>query len=313
MKVIKESALYRKVLIMTKEEIQCYTKHVKGGRSVVNVIWADQHINVFLNQGPWKVHSVYEHAINLVNPFEMWTLVTQSKPKAPMTCVCNLQSFLTFDLNVGLPCITSQNQMSIGSLTFDLSQASTLPYDHDVHVSHWKEIDEGYHKLLRWCLAQLMHEGAMGLFNSTSEPFSKEVVKIINNFIQGELHQVKKLVGCGIGQTPTGDDVIVGMMALAYALGHIGFIEVVSHMCEPHLKDTTPVSQMMLRHAFKGRFNEVHTKLIKSLKYPHLIHEAAIECSKLGHSSGFDMMVGILVYGMWLKKGETNAKTNTDF
>jgi hypothetical protein len=286
---------------------------VKGGCSVVNVIWADQHINVFLNQGPWEVHSVYEHAINLVNSNDMWTLVTRSKPKAPMTCVCNLQSFLTYDFNVGLHCVTKQNQMIIGSITFDLSQTSTLPYVHDVHANHWNEVDEGYHKLLAWCLSQPMSDGAMGLFNSTSEPFSKEVVRIIKNFIQGELHQVNNLIGCGIGQTPTGDDVLVGMMALAHALGHGGFIEVVSHMCESQLKNTTPVSQMMLRHAFKGRFNEVHTKLIKALKYPHLIHEAAYECSKLGHTSGFDMMVGILVYGMWLKKGETNAKTNTDF
>jgi hypothetical protein len=285
---------------------------VKGGGFVVNVIWADQHINSFLNQGPWWVHSVYDHAINLMNHHQMWTLVTRLKPKAPMTFVCNLQSFSTHELSVGMPCTTHQNQMMIGSLIFDLSHASISPYHHESFIQSFDEIDEGYHALLRWCLTQSISEGAMGLFNPTSDIFSKEVVRTIQNILKGDVLQVKHLIGCGLGQTPSGDDVIVGMMALAHAFKHVGFIEVISHVCEPLLSTTTPVSQMMLRHAFKGRINEVQSRLVDALKHPHQIHEAALQCSRLGHTSGFDTIVGILVYGMWMKKGETNAKTNTN-
>jgi hypothetical protein len=310
MKVIKESANYRKVLIMTTCNYECYTKHVKGGIPVIPVIWADQHINYLINQGPWWVHSVYDHAINIANKHELWTLVTRLKPKAPMTCVCNLPSFSTHHLRVGMPCITMNDQIKVGSLILDLSQVSISPYHQEVYFSQFEDVEEGYHTLLRWCLTQPINEGAMALFNPTHDVFSKEVVRLIHLILKGELLDIQRLIGCGLGQTPSGDDVIVGMMAIAHALKHYGFIEVISKSCESYLGTTTSISQMMLRQAFKGQFNEVVSNLIYALKDPYQINDAASACSKIGHTSGFDTMVGILVYGMLMKKGAQYAQAN---
>ncbi|MBS3971753.1 MAG: DUF2877 domain-containing protein [Erysipelotrichia bacterium] len=277
---------------------------------MIHVIWADQQINYLFNQGPWWVHSIYDHAINIANTHGFWTLVTRLKPKAPLTCVCNLQSFSTHHLRVGMPCITMNNQIKIGSLILDLSQVSILPYHHDFSIENMNEIEEGFHTLLRWCLNQPINEGAMALFNPTHNVFSQEVVRRIHSILNGELLDIKHLIGCGLGQTPSGDDVLVGMMALAHAMKHFGFIQVITHDCESSLKTTTSVSQMMLRQAFKGQYSEAVTQLIAALKTPHHIHEAASACSKLGHTSGFDTMVGILVYGMLMKKGAMYAQTN---
>lgn len=61
---------------------------MKGGGHVVDALWVDQQLKTYLNHGNLKVHSVYDHALNLSNDLGMITLVSQDKPKAPLTCVC---------------------------------------------------------------------------------------------------------------------------------------------------------------------------------------------------------------------------------
>lgn len=275
----------------------------------MNALWADQQFQSSLSQGFYKVHSVYEHALNLCNDQAMITLVSKDKPKAPITCVCNLSSFSNYQLNVGMQVMSSPHTLSIGSLQVDLRNVhSDSLVDFIGCYPSLENIRLGLQSLVQWLDQHAHHEGAIAVFSSPRDVFSTHVVHILKQYLQTqELHLLPSLIGCGIGQTPSGDDVLVGMLALAYSCDHLEFIKELKHCCEPVLHQTTKVSQMMLKQAFEGQFNQWHQELILSLSRPLEVKESAEICATLGHTSGTDFMVGVAVYGLSHKKENTSC------
>lgn len=290
-----------------------YTEHVKGGGRVVNALWADLQFETSLRQGDYRVFSVYDHALNLYNNQGMITLVSKDKPKAPTTCVCNLSSFSNYQLNVGMKVICSPHTLSIGSLRVDLGKvASDSLVDFIGCYSSLENIRLGHQSLVQWLEQHAHHEGAIAIFSSPQDILSAQVVHILNQYLQTQDHLLlPSLIGCGLGQTPSGDDVLVGMLALATSCNHLEFIKELKHCCQPVLHQTTSVSQMMLRQAFEGQFNQWHLELIHSLSQPLEVKERAEKCATLGHTSGTDFMVGVAVYGLNHKQGEHHASRNT--
>lgn len=294
-----ESASSYANVIKTSSYCECYTFNVKGGGHVVEAIWVDQQLKTYLNHGNLKVHSVYDHALNLSNDLGMITLVSQDKPKAPLTCVCDLQSFLNLQLNQGMPVQRYGHTLRMGSLSVDFSMATTTSLD-QVRGCYpdLESIRLGHQSLTKWLIQHSQQEGAIRLFSTPHDVFSQHLVSILKTYLQThDIQLLPKLIGCGIGQTPSGDDVLVGMLSLAWSCFHLGFIQMLKHCCEPLLNQTTDVSQMMLRQAFEGQFNEVHQDLILSLSRPHKVKEKADVCQRIGHTSGTDFLVGVAVYG----------------
>lgn len=110
---------------------------------------------------------------------------------------------------------------------------------------------------------------------------------------------VRELAGLGPGLTPSGDDVLVGALALLDALAdrHAGacamranLARAVSHI-PPGL--TSPLSRCFLRVAAAGHVGEcLHAAVSSCLTADPDAAVAAIR--DIGHSSGWDMMAGIV-------------------
>lgn len=267
---------------------------------MVSALWADMRFESSLRQGDYRVFSVYDHALNLYNDQAMITLVSKDKPKAPLTCVCNLNSFLKHQLTAGMPVLSSPHTLTIGSLNIDLRNTviDSLSEIRGCHLN-LKSIATGHQALVNWLIEHPHQHGAIALFSSPQDAFSIQVVDILNQYLhtQDPLYLLS-MIGCGLGQTPSGDDVLVGMLALAYSCNHMEFIQQLKYVCEPVLHQTTSVSQMMLRQAFEGQFNQWHQELILSLSQAQMVREKAEKCATLGHTSGTDFMVGVAVYGL---------------
>jgi len=279
----------------------------------VNALWADLQFETSLRQGDYRVFSVYDHALNLYNNQAMITLVSKDKPRAPLTCVCNLNSFLNHQLTVGMPVLSSPHTLTIGTLNIDLNNTATEPLIELKGIyPNFERIRPGHQTLVQWLIQHTQTHGAIALFSSPKDIFSAQVVHILNQYQQTQDHRLlPSLIGCGLGQTPTGDDVLVGMLALATSCNHLEFIKELKECCQPVLHQTTSVSQMMLRQAFEGQFNQWHLELIHSLSQPLEVKERAEKCATLGHTSGTDFMVGVAVYGLNHKQGEHHASRNT--
>jgi hypothetical protein len=116
---------------------------------------------------------------------------------------------------------------------------------------------------------------------------------------------VQALIGLGEGLTPSGDDFLVGLLAVLHVTGflsgHVGS-PVHEQFCQCIRLGTSQLSGEFLRCAFEGHFAEPLVMLVRALCAPATdawpAHAATL--ATVGHSSGVDAMVGIALGGRLL-------------
>jgi hypothetical protein len=105
---------------------------------------------------------------------------------------------------------------------------------------------------------------------------------------------IRGLIGLGPGLTPSGDDFFVGALALLDAIVERDAHAVLARaMREPLLKLTTPLSACFLRAATAGQVGEALHRAVSSVLKGE-VDSAAAFAGKIGHSSGWDMMAGVI-------------------
>ena len=114
------------------------------------------------------------------------------------------------------------------------------------------------------------------------------------------LTMVQALVGLGEGLTPSGDDFLVGLLAVLHVIGFLSCsadASVHAQFCQYVHLGTTRLSGEFLRCAFAGHFAEPLVMLVRALWAPDAgtwpAHAATL--AAVGHSSGVDAMVGIVL------------------
>ncbi|MGH3640173.1 MAG: DUF2877 domain-containing protein [Mycobacterium sp.] len=113
----------------------------------------------------------------------------------------------------------------------------------------------------------------------------------------GAVAASRALIGLGIGSTPSGDDYILG--CLAVLLLHCRtrrFGRQLAVGLRPLCADTTPVSRSYLLAACDGRFHVDVTKVIEAifLGGQSTVRQSVERVIAMGATSGTDTMVGIL-------------------
>jgi hypothetical protein len=101
-------------------------------------------------------------------------------------------------------------------------------------------------------------------------------------------------VGLGPGLTPSGDDFLVGALALLDAVGaKTAQAALAQAIIELPRGLTSPLSESLLKTAAAGHFGE-HLCCAVSAVVSGKPDQVVVPVRKIGHSSGWDMMVGIL-------------------
>ena len=100
-----------------------------------------------------------------------------------------------------------------------------------------------------------------------------------------------KLIGLGIGLTPSGDDFLCGVLAGAHLMCQTGhpFIRQLSARLSECLSLTNDISQSFLTLALQGQFSRPVLLLQKEIE-PELLYR---NFQAIGHSSGLDTLCGI--------------------
>ncbi|WP_104087990.1 DUF2877 domain-containing protein [Cryobacterium sp. N19] len=113
---------------------------------------------------------------------------------------------------------------------------------------------------------------------------------------------VGRLIGAGEGLTPSGDDVLVGLLAALTRGGQTaGSTAIVSRIAESVLRNThrtTSISAHYLRLATRGSFSEPLTNLVDSVftgSSVDDVHARTREVLSVGASSGADALRGVLL------------------
>ncbi|MDP7114213.1 MAG: DUF2877 domain-containing protein [Myxococcota bacterium] len=129
---------------------------------------------------------------------------------------------------------------------------------------------------------------------------------------------VRALLGLGPGSTPTGDDVLIGLLAAAIrfavpgGLAPAGVDALRRELAQVPADSTTDVAREMIVHSSRGAFPEDLARFVELLgapgRPPAAIHRAADDLSALGGSSGADMLGGVLALAGSVSAGEEKAE-----
>ncbi|WP_153504736.1 DUF2877 domain-containing protein [Cumulibacter manganitolerans] len=107
--------------------------------------------------------------------------------------------------------------------------------------------------------------------------------------------QPAALVGRGEGLTPSGDDLLCGVLAAAHAWSGPDEVSRLWQRIVPHLAGTTDLSAQFLRSAYEGHVaGELRELLIGLARGPW--RPAYDDLLRLGHSSGADLAHGVLLH-----------------
>lgn len=112
------------------------------------------------------------------------------------------------------------------------------------------------------------------------------------------------LTGLGPGLTPTGDDLLVGLAAMARRLAGGGLVDVRAAVAFSTVlaglpaEETTEAAHLLLRSATEGRFPAVLATAVELLGNPHAdaesLRAATARLAATGAHSGADLLAGAL-------------------
>lgn len=102
------------------------------------------------------------------------------------------------------------------------------------------------------------------------------------------------LVGLGRGLTPAGDDVVSGVVLTLRALGHGAAVTALDLALRPLLHRTTSLSAALLRAACEGWAAPEVERLVRGAATGRLGPADLHDVVAIGHSSGRDLLAGVL-------------------
>jgi hypothetical protein len=133
---------------------------------------------------------------------------------------------------------------------------------------------------------------------------SKPMMQLINSTkqfdVQGSTQAAEKLIGVGLGVTPSGDDILIGFLAGLWSrAGHspiqLSFVRLLGSEIIRIAKQTSEISRTYLYHAAQGQFSSSLSTLAEAIAKGNGVEHATHEAMRIGHSSGMDSVTGLLI------------------
>lgn len=241
--------------------------------------------------GNGMVHSVFEHAVNLVVGGEMWTLLASRKRDLPFGIRVACAGFGPLgiqrgdNVNVRAGFLSIASHLVIDCRTAEYWQPSFPAAPASGIFTRLEAVASAAHARAWHCSAEM----------------ARSVVSAIHH-PSALRHELAKVVGAGPGATPSGDDVLVGILAVLNSPYSGGLGEQCAarlrNAIEPLLATTTDVSAHLLRqsaHGFVGRdLHELLVALACGTSAAQL--QSAIQnVIETGATSGADACTGTIV------------------
>jgi len=145
--------------------------------------------------------------------------------------------------------------------------------------------------ILNAYLSRTLNDDESPVFQSIYDNYFRQLIQQLSEQFDGE--NLKRFVGLGIGLTPSGDDFIVGVLAVLYSYDTSRrFIhEIKSEINKESIAGkTTRVSTHMLNFALNGQFNLALLNLFNEKEH---LNQSLERIKSIGSTSGTDMLSGV--------------------
>lgn len=244
-----------------------------------------------------EIHSVYNKTINLLINNEIFALLPNNGYLSPVSLITNLTPLEFQQLNFQQKQIY-QIQLNNQNCVIFPSKLTALSNPNFQLLQYYAEIAE---KVLRQstttglCLL-LKNQSEDLILSATNRYLSQFQAYYQAQDIKSAVNILLKLIGLGIGLTPSGDDFLCGFMAVfhRFNLTQQPFFQLLNQQLQQHYHHTNPISARFLACALENRFSQT------LIDFFHLSENQSINVEKIkadfehiGHSSGMDTLFGI--------------------
>lgn len=148
---------------------------------------------------------------------------------------------------------------------------------------------------------QLLQSGKGTVLSRRIQPALEQVLVAVRH--QDAVHAAQAaagLVGLGPGVTPSGDDLLIGLLAAQWAGAarlpkrKVFLNQFMDGMMEA-ARQTGEISRTYLMLAGRGQFSSALSQLVAALGSDTEVEEAVQVAMRIGHSSGMDTVTGLLL------------------
>jgi hypothetical protein len=238
------------------------------------------------------VHSVFRRAVNLSFGSNLWTMLAEDKSDLPFGIRVTSNSFEGLDVQRGDPVNVRAGFVGVGSRLVVDCRAANRWSPPAANVT--KSGMEGRLSVIATAVRGRSWPGSVAMANAVRSAIDDPTrLRTI----------LADVVGQGPGATPSGDDVLVGVLAVLTS-PHSGpagrrLGELIDRLLEPLLPNTTEVSGHLLRQAAKAWFSrdlhELMAALVESISVTEL-NEKVRRVIETGATSGADTCEGVLAF-----------------
>ncbi len=272
-----------------------------------------------LNQGLQygKVHSIFNRTINIMDDHgRMISLMTKTLDEAPFSILVDIENFKESRIIPGENVYLDKTSIKIGSHVINISSAKIYDLNRGVFKANntllTKNIEVLRHiietkgpketQIFNLMAFQMVIERTQLLKEACLKEDVKEIIKI-----------GRSLIGLGQGLTPSGDDVLMGLFLVLGLEGspmqHLH--HVLGAIIKEQAEETTDVSYQGLLRASNGFYRSILVRAAEALTTSEHIDEILMEILSIGHSSGRDLLYGVLIgYKILVEKENGNADEN---
>lgn len=242
------------------------------------------------NQG--IVHSVYRNTINVSIHNHLLSIQTKNSSLSPISLITDLDSeeFSQLPYKVGDSIVIDNNT---DAQIINLSPTMLFPKQH---------CQELFMNIRRSIITS--HTQGFDLIFQFSDLINDNLIlAAAQNKIESAYHfyqkkdyentarELSRLIGLGLGLTPSGDDFLCGMLAGFHLLDRNNhtFTQCLRHYIKENIKNTNEISQAFLKCALHGHYSLAVNKLWSNPSYEQISQMFL----QIGHSSGMDTLCGI--------------------
>lgn len=259
--------------------------------------------NRILHQGlkGAEVHSVFHKAINLIDQDGcIISLLTKAIDEAPMSILIDILDFDRWGIVAGEKVEASPSKITLGSHIIDLSKAKVYELSRGCFLAGSLMIRKNLETL-----RQLLTSNHPPLHHSfdkmASQMLAERTAALKEACLQHTSSRIiqagRSLLGLGQGLTPSGDDILMGMfLVLGLEGSPMGdFDQLLGEIIAGVGDQTTDVSYQGLLRASRGQYRSILVKAAQAMSDAAEIDDILAEVLTIGHTSGWDLLSGIVV------------------
>ncbi len=266
-----------------------WIRAIEGDKELLNWLYSmTQHL-------PLTVEAVYSHAVYVRVGSRQLVLLSQDEPVGPASLVVSCSRF---DQQWDDHGWVSWRTIGVGLFVVHLSEVRSYRSDLAA-IAAWDS------QALRGIIGQVWRHGDV-LSHVSDEVLHERLQTHVRLLLRGLENQdeaviadsLRALIGLGPGSTPTGDDLLVGLV-VGLSISHPSWAKRLRRAIPlpPELARLTTIpSTVALSEAAAGRFFSLVNETVQWLGSPPSADNSCVQgLLRRGHTSGRDTMAGIVL------------------